>query len=93
MKDELYIIINTKTGCPIRRTRTYAATVAVNYDEVKHDENGLTCKLDVLEAMGYTIESYKYATAKKTSPMGRDLSYDLDDLEMLIINCDTGVIS
>lgn len=92
MKNEMYIIINTKTGCPIGRNRNYSPAVAVNFDEVKHDENGLTCMVDVLEAMGYTIEGYEYATAKKTSPMSRDRRYNLDDLKMIIVENDTGVI-
>lgn len=93
MKNEMYIIINVKNGCPIGRARTYSAAVAVDYDEVKHDENGLTCMVDVLEAMGYTVEGYEYATAKKTGPMSRDRRYNLGDLKMIIVDCDTGVIS
>lgn len=92
MKKEMYIIMDVKTCCPITRVRTYSAAVAVNYDEVNHDENGLTCMVDVLEAMGYTIEGYEYAVAKKTSPMSRDRRYNLNDLKMIVVDCDTGDI-
>lgn len=92
MKKEMYIIVNAKTGYPIGRARTYSAAVAVDYDEVKHNDKGLTCMIDVLEAMGYTIENYEYATAKKTSLMGRDRRYRIDDLKMITVDCETGAI-
>lgn len=92
MKNEMYIIMNAKTCCPISRAATFSASTAIEYDEVKHDENDNTCMVDVLEAMGYTIEGYQYATAKKTHVMGRDRRYNLDDLKMLVIDRETGSI-
>lgn len=92
MKNEMYIIVDVKTCSPITRAVSFSSCTAIRYSEVKHDENGKTCMIDVLEAMGYTIDGYEYATAKKTSPMGRDRRYNLNDLKMIVVDCDTGSI-
>lgn len=89
-----YIIINKKNGAPLSRiTKSGRKVAAVMEHEVQHDEFGLVRMLDVLTVMGYQIERYEIAILPQNGPMSRESRYNLDDLRVICLDTETGIIA
>lgn len=92
---KLYMILSKITCSPIRNTSRL--TVAVKENEVSHSDQGGVMITDILEKMGYTLEGTfggeMYAVLPKSGPMAKETRYNIDELKLIDIDSETGVIA
>lgn len=91
---KLYMILNKATCSKIQNSSHIYK--AVKETEVPHDENGEVSITTILETMGYRMEGTfggeMYAILPKSGPMYRESRYNIDDLKLVIIDAETGII-
>lgn len=91
---KLYMILNKATCSQIRNSAHIPK--AVKETEVQHDAHGGVLITDILKTMGYQMEGTfgggMYAILPKSGPMYKEFRYNIDDLKLIIIDTETGII-
>lgn len=91
---KLYMILNKVTCSQIQNSAHICK--AVKESEVPHNEHGEVLISDILETLGYRMEGTfggeMYAILPKSGPMYREFRYNIDDLRLIVIDAETGII-